>query len=464
MSVKHIKLLDDLSEDERQAVSSISRVEYPVWVVPRGEAGYRIVDSVFVEEFCRERELHCINGVLYGEDSRIEDRAIRAAIQTEIKPWCDTALSNKVASLFEAVRNEAFEPAPALDPQLIHCTDGSIRISGNGAIKYEEPSFALNRMNVSCRLGAEAPTWERFLSELLDPDDVLTLQEYLGYCLIPTTRAQVMLFLIGRGGEGKSRIGVVLNAIFRGSMITGKLNDIQEDRFAGAQLEGRLLFLDDDLKGTKLKDTDLIKSIVTAETPMQVQRKGVDLYSVMLYSRMMAFGNQAMSSIFDRSDGFYRRQIVLTCKPRPAERIDDPSLSDKLLAERQGIFCWMIAGLQRLLKNKFRFTRSARSIAYMEAIREQDNNVILFLKDKSAVQYGGSYTTSSRELYDAYRRWCTANAEPILSERTVLSYLKDNAETYGVKFMSHIIVPGSDRRPRGFQGIHILRESFQITV
>ena len=48
--------------------------------------------------------------------------------------------------------------------------------------------------------------WLRFLSDLLEPEDILTLQEYLGYCLIPTNRRQVMMLLKGNGGEVKSRI------------------------------------------------------------------------------------------------------------------------------------------------------------------------------------------------------------------------------------------------------------------
>ena len=31
------------------------------------------------------------------------------------------------------------------------------------------------------------------------PGDIPTLQEYLGYCLLPTTKAQKMLLLIGKG-------------------------------------------------------------------------------------------------------------------------------------------------------------------------------------------------------------------------------------------------------------------------
>lgn len=52
------------------------------------------------------------------------------------------------------------------------------------------------------------------MEELLNPDDILTLQEYMGYMLLPTTKAQKMMLIIGKGGEGKSRIGLVLRELF----------------------------------------------------------------------------------------------------------------------------------------------------------------------------------------------------------------------------------------------------------
>jgi len=49
------------------------------------------------------------------------------------------------------------------------------------------------------------------------------LQEFMGYCLIPSTKGQKMLFLIGQGGEGKSRIGIVMRRLLGSNMNTGIL-------------------------------------------------------------------------------------------------------------------------------------------------------------------------------------------------------------------------------------------------
>ena len=74
--------------------------------------------------------------------------------------------------------------------------------------------FCQNRLPV--KYDPKAPTpdrWLTFLHELLDDADIPTLQEYLGYCLIPSTKGQKMMLIVGKSGEGKSRIGLVLKRL-----------------------------------------------------------------------------------------------------------------------------------------------------------------------------------------------------------------------------------------------------------
>lgn len=68
-----------------------------------------------------------------------------------------------------------------------------------------------------------------------------------------------------------------------------------------------------------------------------------------------------MTALHDRSDGFFRRQIILTTKDKPVDRFDDPFLAEKLIAEKEGIFLWMLEGLRRLIANHYHFTISQRA-------------------------------------------------------------------------------------------------------
>ena len=241
-------------------------------------------------------------------------------------------------------------------------------------------NIVCNRLPVAYNPDAPRPErWLQFLDELLEPGDILTLQEYMGYCLLPVTYAQKMLIIIGRGGEGKSRIGTVMKSLLGDNMYMGSIAKIEGSPFARADLEHMLLMVDDDLKMEALKQTNYIKSIVTAELPMDLERKGIQSYQGRLYCRFMAFGNGNLRSLYDRSYGFFRRQLILTTKERPPDRVDDPDIAEKMCRELEGIFLWAFEGLQRLVANHFRFYESARARSNRETIRQDANNVLLFM-------------------------------------------------------------------------------------
>ena len=87
-------------------------------------------------------------------------------------------------------------------------------------------------------------------------------------------------------------------------------------------LEDRLLMVDDDMDMSALTKTNYIKSIVTSECQMDVERKGIQSYQSLLYVRFLCFGNGALTALHDRSDGFFRRQIVITTKDKPEGRVE----------------------------------------------------------------------------------------------------------------------------------------------
>ena len=73
---------------------------------------------------------------------------------------------------------------------------------------------------------------------------------------------------------------------------------------------------------------------------MDIETKGKQSVQRQLYVRFLCFGNGSLSSLYDKSQGFYRRQIILHTKDKPADRPDDRHLIDKLRSEKEGIFLW----------------------------------------------------------------------------------------------------------------------------
>ena len=116
--------------------------------------------------------------------------------------------------------------------------------------------------------------------------------------------------------------------------------------------------------------------------------------------RLLAFSNGDLQALFDRSDGFYRRQLVLTTKEKPAGRMDDPDLAEKMKAEVEGILLWAFEGLQRLAANNFKFTESERTRGNREAVKRDNNNVYDFLDSDGYVRLKADLSASSKELYE----------------------------------------------------------------
>ena len=117
------------------------------------------------------------------------------------------------------------------------------------------------------------------------------MQEFIGYCLIPSNKGQHMMVIKGNGGKGKSQIGAVLSAIFGTNMKDGSIGKISENRFARADLEHILLCVDDDMRMEALRQTNYVKSIVTAQGKMDLERKGKQSYQGWMFARLLAFSN-----------------------------------------------------------------------------------------------------------------------------------------------------------------------------
>ena len=356
-------------------------------------------------------------------------------------------VSNVVDVLKLAAQVEDFPPVT----DRIALANGTLYL--DGTFQEGKPEIVRNRLPVRYDPKAVQPVhWLQFLSDLLYPEDIPTVQEFIGYCLIPSNKGQRMMVIKGNGGEGKSQIGAVLSALFGSNMKDGSIGKISENRFARADLEHILLCVDDDMRMEALRQTNYVKSIVTAQGKMDLERKGKQSYQGWMCARLLAFSNGDLQALFDRSDGFYRRQLVLTAKEKPVDRVDDPDLAEKMKAEVEGILLWAFAGLQRLVANNFKFTESQRTKENREAVKRDNNNVFDFLESEGYIRLKADASISSKDCYDIYRMWCEENSLTALKRRSFSDALVAACGKYNLEHCN-TITNSAGRRVWGFMGI-----------
>ena len=417
--------------------------------------GRNINEALFCDDFLSRHKLVYTDGAFFTPDGRVTDELpLRGEIFEELRCCAVSNIPRKISNIIELMKLAARVEDLPPESDRIHLANGTLMLDGT----FTEGKTRIVRSRLPVAYNPDAPKpelWLRFLSELLYPEDIPTLQEFIGYCLIPSNKGQRMMVIKGSGGEGKSQIGAVLSSLFGYNMKDGSIGKISENRFARADLEHVLLCIDDDMRMEALRQTNYVKSIVTAQGKMDLERKGKQSYQGWMFARLLAFSNGDLQALFDRSDGFYRRQLVLTTREKPANRVDDPDLAEKMKAEIEGIFLWAFAGLRRLAANNFKFTESARTRANREAVKRDNNNVYEFLESEGYIRLKADASISSKDCYEIYRMWCEENNLMALKPRSFSDALVAASGKYNLEHCNNII-NAAGRRVRGFYGIEAL--------
>ena len=262
----------------------MEKTAYNPDIMPSWYNGKHINEIQFCSEFLARYNLKFIDNTFYGIDGVVPLQKIEKYIaDLLISAEVNRGIGNKIKTLVSALQRIAYTENFKISPDEIHILNGVLKTDGTFTT---DKIFCKNRLNVRYDPNAEQPiVWLKFLSELLEDEDIKTLQEFMGYCLINSTKAQAMLFVVGNGGEGKSRIGVVLYDIFRNSAYFGSIADLAADKFLKSNLIGKAILIDDDMNLNGLKDTSFLKSLATSETPLTVQAKGIQGLQVMLSVR-----------------------------------------------------------------------------------------------------------------------------------------------------------------------------------
>ena len=157
--------------------------------------GRHINEVLFCQQFLDKHPMKCVRGRLFTVDGLIEDEGqIGNLILEEISGVLTSGLSKVVINLLASIKLQAYSPPLPIETDRIHVANGTYFMDGSFTA---DKSYCNNRLTVAYNPDAPEPKrWLQFLSELLQPEDVPTLQEFLGYCLLPTTKGQKLLMPI----------------------------------------------------------------------------------------------------------------------------------------------------------------------------------------------------------------------------------------------------------------------------
>lgn len=309
------------------------------------------------------------------------------------------------------------------NPYLVNVRNGLLDIR-DMSFKEHTPSYLSTvQLNVEYNPQVDCPQFKKFLNEVLDCKLIPLVQEIVGYLLTTNTASQKAFVFWGPARTGKSTLLWVVEYLLLGKKNVSNI-PWQEigDKFKTAELLGKLANVFSDLPSKSIDDTGIFK-VVTGEDYLMAEKKNKNPFKFKPFARLVFSCNELPRNYVDRTEGFYRRLIIVPFNRQIEKNKIDKSLKYKFQREKEGILNWALEGLKRLYENNFEFSENELTDGVKKEYKRENNNVISFVEE--CCELDGLFSCSRIELYEAYKEFC------VEAGLKALSQIKFNKELEG---------------------------------
>jgi P4 family phage/plasmid primase-like protien len=225
---------------------------------------------------------------------------------------------------------------------------------------------------------------------------------------------QKAVLLEGGGGNGKSVYLDTVTAMLGADNVSSvSWQELGEDKYAKAQLYGKMANIHTDLSKSAITDTSAFKALTGGDkiwSDVKHSIKGINFYN---RAKLVYACNQIPRSK-DITDAFFDRLILINFPFKiRGTKDEDKNLKKKLIEELPGIFNWAIVGLNRLLETES-FSTSKTTDDFKSIYQKKSDTVVAFFRE--LVRRGEKEDKETKEdVYQFYVAYCKEhlNIEPV---------------------------------------------------
>jgi len=380
-------------------------------------------------------ELYIYKDGIYVSNGEVE---LKKEVQKILQQYVQT---NRVNETIEAIKRETYQPKEKFgNPHhLIAVKNGLLDINTKQLQPFTPQIIHLTKINANYN-PEETPTKTiEFLKQVIHDDDIPTVQELFGYCLLKDYPIAKAFMMLGSGHNGKSTLLNLLR-IFLGkeNVATPSLQTLLENQFAAIELYEKLANIHADLSQKELINTGTFK-MLTGKDMLRGEKKYQNAISFFNHAKLIYSANR-LPKTKDRTTAFFRRWLVLDFPNEFPEDDPDtnPNVLDEITTEKElsGILNWSLEGLDRLLKQKHFTASKSRKQIEKQWLMETDSlrafcDFALEKKENSLIH--------KKELWEiAYTNFCERNDIYVVKEAsmtkdlpTILRYARQTRPQIG---------------------------------
>lgn len=331
-----------------------------------------------------------------------------------IKKQCETMIDNcqtgQVNEVTNAIRRRTYAKRIEFDSEvdLLNLKNCWLNIE-TGEIFNHTPS-KLSKIQIPIFYDQQkiAYGFIKFLKQCMPKStDAFTVCEQFASCLIKSPKFGKAFMYVGQGSNGKSVfLNLIKNCLGMQTISNISIHAIENNRFAPAELDGKLANIYADISNEELNTAGTFKNLVTGD-PIFAEKKNKNPFSLINFAKMFFSANQ-IPMVYDESDGFFRRFMIVEWNVKFTDKQANIRLINELSTEdeKSGILNILIKMAKNLnQRGYFQYADSVETLR--NKWKNKADSVGGFLE--KCLFYENDLVVEKKRLYDAYVKYCTDN-------------------------------------------------------
>jgi putative DNA primase/helicase len=330
-----------------------------------------------------------------------------------------------VAEVVSTIKRRTYTPRTMFDAdiEMINCRNCWVNIRTGVTSPHTPRRLSKVQIPVFFDPTKDASRFEQFLSECLpDDEDRFTVLEQFASCLIKSAKFGKAFIMIGQGANGKSTfLNIIQDVLGPQNVANISIHAFEDNRFAKAELDGKLANIYADISNEELNTVSEFKALVTGDTVL-AEKKNQHPFQLNNFAKMFFSANQ-IPIVYDESDGFFRRFMIIEWNVRFTDQTAKINLKSELLTEdeKSGILNLLLRYAAQLEERGYFLY--AESVEKLKARwKEKANSAQGFLDTQ--LSYDEQYIIPKSRLESAYKQYCADNKLYPLSSRKFNDYLR----------------------------------------
>lgn len=333
-----------------------------------------------------------------------------------------------------------------VNPYIINTKNTRYNLKTNECLPFDKTIIDFAQIPVIYDPSAYCADLDKMLNRvfLADREVINLFEEMLGATLLKHNKYQKAFLFYGGGSNGKSTILDLIKTFLGARNYAAIALEKVTDRFNTVELENKLANIGDDVDNVALKDTGTLKKLFSGNSIM-VERKGERPYTIEPYATHIYSCNTIPRS-FDKSDGFYRRWILIPFDARfTADDEDyDPLIGEKITTDEALSYLLNLAirGAKRLI-TRGKFTEPARVKSALNKYKTDNSTVLTYIDDQELTEL---YVLDKPKdiLYSEFVDWCKVSGIKTSNITGKKGFYKELIDKFG--FEEKAIQKGDGKR------------------